>query len=118
MIITKSENRAFASENEDESGNELSQGGSNGVRVSGLIGPSNGISSRRHNDGKNSSKREPPKLAKRLVYSLFFFVVERPENGNIKLGKLEIARLHGGLWDLKWGKMGFERKETGGNRRW
>lgn len=57
---TKSKNRAFPGEDEDESGNELSQGGSNGVRVGGLIGPSKSISSRRHSGGgggKNSSKQ-------------------------------------------------------------
>lgn len=48
---TKSEDGAFASKDEDESGNELSQGGSNGVRVGSLIGPSNSISSRRHDGG-------------------------------------------------------------------
>lgn len=45
-LFTKSKSRAFPCKDEDEGREELGQGGSHGIRVSGLIHPPKGISAR------------------------------------------------------------------------
>lgn len=48
LILTEGENRAFGSEDEEDGGDELGEGGAHGVRVDGVFGATKGEPAGRH----------------------------------------------------------------------